>query len=186
MSVNDRERGRHRWLRKAASVLDLTDRYIAIPLCVLALLAMTLLVTADGLSRYVWKSSIPHLDELTSDLIMPMIVFVGLSFVDAVKGHVAVDLLVQHLGDASTRAATALFEVVGAAFLVGIAHQYVLRFQNASDGGPGSTVLVTSQVTSAIVIVGCFLGAIRMLVSACTEVANVERTSFKNTREVVE
>lgn len=169
----------------AIRALDAIDRWVIIPVCVLALLVLATLSTGDAVVRYVAKSSIPHLGEFTGDVLMPAIVFLALSFVGAVRGHVAVDLLLQHVGERTKKVQLAAFDVAMGVVLLVIALQHLARI-GSEAAGAGSVVLVPPATPDVIVAVGCLLGACRMAVCALAGALDLPLTRIESSAEAVE
>lgn len=172
-------------IRHAVAVLDTFDRFVLVPVCVLSILALAIVVAGDAVVRYAYKSSLPHVDEIVSQLLMPMIVFLALSFVGAVRGHVAVDMLFERLNGAKRRIVTALFDLLAGALLFGIASEYFTQLKGSSFA-TSPTVLIPDAYAFCIVVIGCLVGTARMAVSACAELTLTPRTSLKNAREVID
>ena len=90
-----------RWVGPALRVLE----QVLLAGSVLLILFVTLFVCAEVLMRYGFNSPIPgHLEG--SELLMPLIVFLALSYTQATHGHVGMDLVLENLRPAARRRAT--------------------------------------------------------------------------------
>lgn len=89
-------------------VVDLAGRalrvveYILLAGAVLTVLLVMFFVGAEVLMRYAFNAPIPgHLEG--SELLAPIIVFLGLSYTQATRGHVGMDLMLDALAPAARR-----------------------------------------------------------------------------------
>lgn len=170
-----------RFAERLVRIFDAIDRWVLVPLAVVALLVMTVAVFSDAVVRYTMDSSIPHLSDLTGKLFMPMVVFLGASFVAAVRGNVSVDLVTQYFSERLHRWALVLFDLIGAAILALVAYQFTLRCLE-SIGSRGATFEVPPALTYGIVGAGAIFAALRFLVCAVAGSASVEITSLRSAR----
>ncbi|MEO8441081.1 MAG: TRAP transporter small permease [Betaproteobacteria bacterium] len=81
-----------RWVGPALRILEL----ILLGGSVLVILLVALFVCAEVIMRYGFNSPIPGHLEL-SELLMPLIVFLALSYTQATRGHVGMDLVLENL-----------------------------------------------------------------------------------------
>lgn len=176
-SSGSRDNAFQRNVRRLVSVFDSLDRFVFMPICFIAIMAMMLLVTGNGIARYMFGASISGAAELTENLLMPAIVFLGLGFVGAFGAHAAVDFLVVKVSGRTRRCLVAFFEFVGAAILLGIALPYLSEVA-AQSAVTVATLVVPAEYTYAVVSAGCLFGAMRMLLNAMAELAGVPRTTF--------
>lgn len=80
--------------------------YVLLAGSILVILFVMFFVCAEVLMRYGFNAPIPgHLEG--SELLMPIIVFLALSYTQATHGHVGMDLVLNALGPAARRYATA-------------------------------------------------------------------------------
>jgi TRAP-type C4-dicarboxylate transport system permease small subunit len=76
--------------------------YVLVGGAVVVVLFVMFFVGAEVLMRYAFNAPIPgHLE--ASELLMPIIVFLGLSYTQATHGHVGMDLLLDSLSPAARR-----------------------------------------------------------------------------------
>jgi TRAP-type C4-dicarboxylate transport system permease small subunit len=98
-----------RWVGPAVRVLEL----VLLTGSILIILFVMFFVGAEVLMRYVFNSPIPgHLEG--SELLMPVIVFLALSYTQATHGHVGMDLVLDSLAPNARRyalMATLLFSI---------------------------------------------------------------------------
>ena len=76
---------------------------------------MLVLILVQVFTRYVLNDALPVVG-ITEVYLMPMLVFFSLSRVEAMNGHVRVDLLYGHLGPRAQRRLDAVIMLAGAAF----------------------------------------------------------------------
>jgi len=87
-----------RWLLRRVELVMLTGS-------VLVILFVMGFVCAEVMMRYIFNSPIPgHLEG--SELLMPIIVFLAISYTQRVRGHVGMDLLIEALSPNARRVAT--------------------------------------------------------------------------------
>lgn len=90
-----------RWVGPALRVVE----QVLLAGSVLVILFVALFVGAEVLMRYGFNSPIPgHLEG--SELLMPMIVFLAISYTQATHGHVGMDLVLENLAPGARRRAT--------------------------------------------------------------------------------
>jgi TRAP-type C4-dicarboxylate transport system permease small subunit len=89
-----------RWVGRALLVTE----YVLISLSALVILFVMAFVGAEVLMRYVFNSPIPGHLEL-SELMMPVIVFLALSYTQATHGHVGMELVLDALSPGARRLA---------------------------------------------------------------------------------
>jgi TRAP-type C4-dicarboxylate transport system permease small subunit len=90
-----------RWIGPAVRLLEL----ILVAASVVLITFVAFFVGAEVLMRYGFSSPIPgHLE--SSELLMPLIVFLGLSYTQATHGHVGMDLVLENLSPQARRRAT--------------------------------------------------------------------------------
>ncbi len=175
------EAGPAGFVGRVVRVLDWIDRWVFVPLAVLALFALTIGVFADAVVRYTLDASIPFLGEFTGKLLMPMVVFLASSFVAAVRGNVAVDLLTQRFSADANRWLFVLFDLIGAVFLGLIAQQFFLRMVDAF-GGRSATFEIPPSLTYAVIALGAGFATVRFLVSALAGITKTKPTTLVTTR----
>jgi TRAP-type transport system small permease protein len=79
--------------------------YVLLCASVVTILGVTFFVGAEVVMRYLFNAPIPgHLEG--SELLLPMIVFLALSYTQATHGHIGMDLVLDALAPAARRHAT--------------------------------------------------------------------------------
>lgn len=152
-------------------IFDAIDRKVVVPSAIAALLALTILVTADAAMRYFARASIPYLSDVTGKVLMPMTVFLAVSYVGAVRGNVAVDIFFQKFSARVKRLLHIAFDLIAAAFIGCIGWQFFSRFLGAI-GERSSTFEVHPTITFGIIALGCVYGALRFLVNVIAGIAD--------------
>ena len=134
---------------------------------ILVILFVMLFVGAEVLMRYAFNSPIPgHLEG--SELLVPIIVFLALSYTQATRGHVGMDLVLDSLPPSGRRRATILtllFSVFICAVLAWFSFKNALQLWRYDDVTMTPPYFPTWPSAAAIPI-GYFLISIRMFIQA--------------------
>ncbi|MBP2075856.1 TRAP transporter small permease [Oceanobacillus polygoni] len=154
---------------------------LSLRLSQVALVIMMLLTTSDAVSRYIFNQSIVGAYEITEMYVMVALVFLSMSFVKKVDGHIRLDILfekfpikVQHFLDAFySLLAAAMFFFIGLRglnmTLEAIQYQYVAA-------GLINLPLWLSYIWLPI---GSFLFVIRLLISSIRLILFRNKTTLK-------
>jgi len=133
----------------------------------LVILFVMLFVCAEVVMRYAFNSPIPgHLEG--SELLMPVIVFLALSYTQATRGHVGMDLLLENLPARARRhatIATLLFSVVICAILAWFSFKNALQLWRYDDVTMTPPYFHTWPAAAAIPL-GYGLVSIRLILQA--------------------
>lgn len=89
----------------------------------IAIFIMMLLITADAASRYLFNQSITGVYEFTERYLMISAIFLSMSYVMKIDGHIKLDLLIDRLPSKVAESFNLLFLLLGAAFVFAIGYQ---------------------------------------------------------------
>lgn len=131
----------------------------------LALLIMMLLTTADAISRYIMHSSITGAYEVTEYYLMIILVFVSISYVQNVDGHIRIDVFFSRISKRFQAYLNTMFYVVAGTYFFFIGYQGLITTIEAFSNGLVMPGLIDFPVWLSYiwVPVGSFLIIIRFL-----------------------
>ncbi len=104
------------------------------------LAAMMFLTAADVILRYIFNMPVPGSYELT-EYMMTIVISFGLAYCALEKGHVRIDMVVEHFPKKVQAVLDSITSLVGVALFVIIAWQSFLQVVIEFDSGVTSTVL---------------------------------------------
>lgn len=137
-----------------------------------ALVIMMLLTTADAISRYVFKQSIVGAYEMTELYLMVAAVFLSMSFVQKIDGHIRLDILFDRFPTRVQNGLNAVFYIVTAAlfFFIGLKGftMTVEAFQYLAAG----LINLPLWLSYIWIPIGSFLLVIRLLFTAVRSTMN--------------
>ena len=140
----------------------LPGRLLGVIACT-ALFAMMMLTFVDVIGRYFFASPVPAAYELIS-LIMPLIIFCALPYVNLTQGHVTIDLLDGFVPAGLLRWQMLLVHLVSTAALGLIAWRLAIASQDHHEfDGVTNELYLPLWPFSAAMSVLCGIGAITML-----------------------
>ncbi|MFK7962404.1 MAG: TRAP transporter small permease [Burkholderiaceae bacterium] len=140
----------------------LPGRLLGVIACT-ALFAMMMLTFADVIGRYFFASPVPAAYELIS-LIMPLIIFCALPYVNLTQGHVTIDLLDGFVPGGLLRWQMLLVHLVSTAALGLIAWRLAIASQDHHEfDGVTNELYLPLWPFSAAMSVLCIIGAITMV-----------------------
>jgi len=134
----------------------------------LAVFLMMLTTTADAICRYLFNSPIVGAYEFVESYLMVVVVFLSLSYVMKVNGHIKVDMLVEHLPDRLVRVLNIIFLLAGALLMLVIGYQGVLATEEAWVNNYTSSGLIAWPTWLSVIWVpiGSFLFVLRLILEA--------------------
>lgn len=138
---------------------------IAVGISSLSLLLITVLTTVDVSLRKITVNSIPSLYEITEEYLMVAIVFLALSHVYKVGGHVRVTMVVSHLPRATMAWINKILEVVYLVFFGIMTYQGFMAAVQAWKFNEVSSTLLAYPLAPALFMVplGAFLICLRIV-----------------------
>lgn len=156
-------------LRAAVGVFGVVER-VMLGLACAALLALTLLTTADAFLRYLFNAPIVGAHELADEFLMPAVIYGALAYVYSTGGHIRITIASDRLPAGTQRVLMGVWDAVACALFAAIAHgvwrrafeSYAFREYSTS---PLDYLLAPSY---AIVATGASIMAIRLAAAALT------------------
>lgn len=147
----------------------------------LALVIMTLLITVDSIFRYIFNKPIIGVLEITENILMVAIVYLGLSYTSRGDGHIRIDIFSRKFPDILKRISNTVFNIIALIFFSVIGYQAWKQTVNAIQINQLSSGAVEFPMAPAyfLVVVGAFLLAIRLLMEAIKQL-------FKENEEKLE
>ncbi|GGJ73525.1 TRAP transporter small permease [Virgibacillus salexigens] len=130
-----------------------------------ALVIMMILIAADAASRYVFGQSIIGIYEFTERYLMIAVIFLSMSYVAKLDGHIKLDVLIDRLPASVTEIFNTLFQLLGAAFIFAIGYQGMVMTYEAWSNQVVSTGLIAWPVWLSYiwVPVGAYLFTCRLM-----------------------
>jgi TRAP-type transport system small permease protein len=159
---------------------------IAVGLSAFALLLVTVLTTIDVFFRKVTHQSIPSLYEITEEYLMVAIVFLALSHVYKIGGHVRVTMFADRFIPAPLMAViNKVLNLVYLGFFGFMAYQCYLAAAQAWEFHEVSSTLLAYPIAPALFMVplGAFLVCLRILQSIVSKSEDKESVS-ENLEEI--
>ncbi|MCM3569013.1 TRAP transporter small permease [Neobacillus mesonae] len=133
-----------------------------------AVAVMMLLTTLDALSRYIFSKSITGAYEITEMYLMVILVFLSMSYVQKVDGHIRLDILFERFPKRMQDVLNIVYNLLAAAFMFFIGYQgYNMTINAFQNNLIASGLLNFPLWLSYIWIpVGSFLIMIRQILSS--------------------
>ena len=152
-----------------ARAFALVER-IMLGLACAALLALTLMTTADAFLRYLFNAPITGTHELADEFLMPAVIYFAMAYVYSAGGHIRITILADLLPSGVRRAAMCACDAIACAIFAMIAHGVWRRAYDAYDFREYSTSPLDYLLAPsyAIVALGASLLALRLGAAALT------------------
>lgn len=130
-----------------------------------ALTVMMILTSFDAISRYVFKQSITGAYEVTEMYLMVILVFLSLSYVQKVDGHIRLDILFERLPQRFRDYFNIFFYALGSVFFFFIGYQGLLMTMNAWKNNLIASGLIDLPLWLSYIWIpiGSFLITVRLL-----------------------
>lgn len=130
-----------------------------------AIFIMMFLITADAISRYLFQQSIIGVYEFTERYLMIAAVFLSMSYVMKIDGHIRLNLLIDRLPVKVSRVFNLIFLLLGAAFVFSIGYQGMIMTYEAWANNIAGTGLIPWPVWLSYIWVpiGAYLFTLRLL-----------------------
>lgn len=130
-----------------------------------AIFIMMFLITADAVSRYLFHQSIIGVYEFTERYLMISAVFLSMSYVMKLDGHIKLDLFIDRLPKKVSSVFNLLFLLLGAAFVFCIGYQGMIMTYDAWVNNITGTGLIPWPVWLSYIWVpiGAYLFTLRLL-----------------------
>jgi TRAP-type C4-dicarboxylate transport system permease small subunit len=142
----------------------------------LAVFIMMLTTSGDAIFRHVFDSPIVGAYEFTQNYLMVIVVFLSLSYVMKVKGHIKVDMLVEHLPDGLVKVLNIIFYLAAAVLMLIIGYQGALNTEEALVNHYTSAGLIAWPTWLSVIWVpiGSFLFVIRLILETIKIVMGID------------
>jgi TRAP-type C4-dicarboxylate transport system permease small subunit len=142
----------------------------------LAVFMMMLVTSADALCRYLFNSPIIGAYDFTENYLMVIAVFLSLSYVMRVNGHIRVDMLVERLPEPLVRVLNVIFLLIAAVLMFVIGYQGFLSTEEALVNNYRTTGLIAWPTWLSVlwVPIGSFLFVIRLLIETIKIAFNIK------------
>lgn len=133
-----------------------------------AVFVIMLLTTADVIARYFFKHAIVGAYEFTEKYLMVIVVFLGMSYVMKMRGHIRVDVLSDRLPKRVMRGIESVFYLLGAVLMFVIAYQATLSTHEAFVRGFKSTGIIPWPTWLSLIWVpiGAYAFSVRLLLES--------------------
>lgn len=150
-------------IRKIVNILDRCFMSIAL-LCILLIMLLT---SIDMLLRWIFHISIPSLFEFTEDYLMVGLVFLSLSYVYSIGGHIRVSFLDKIIPAKIHYISNIVSKLLGCGLFVLIAYEGWLATLQAIEYNEMSSGLIRYPMAPALVLVplGSALLSVRIVLS---------------------
>lgn len=151
-------------MRRLNRWLDKID-YVLVRLAAATLFLMMMIIFLDATFR-TFHNPLPGVMEISEEYLMPMMVYLGISFTLKEKGHITVDFLVEKLGKKGKNILVVFNNLVGLVFVIALG---VTNFQEGLKhiaNGTTSRGLLHYPIAPAIMIVslGILIFSIRLII----------------------
>lgn len=145
-------------------VTEVLDQRLLLPLARIALVGMMLSISADALSRALFENPLGWVHSVVVGLLMPGLVYLSLTFMARVRGHVRMQFVFDKMPPLARRVLNLLATVLAALLWGSVAYGAYLSLQRVK-GRPGSTVFsVPESISFAVVVVGAGIAALFCIV----------------------
>ncbi|MBY7144508.1 TRAP transporter small permease [Virgibacillus sp. NKC19-3] len=161
-------------MKKVIYGFDKLERYTVI-LAQLAIVVMMIIITVDAVSRYVFSQSIIGVYEFTERYLMIAAIFLSMSYVSKIDGHIKLDLVIDKLPVKIARSFNLIFLLLGAAFVFGIGYQGMVMTYDAWVRNIVSTGLIPWPVWLSYIWVpiGAYLFTVRLILQFINSMLNI-------------
>ena len=148
----------------------------------IALLVMMVLTSIDALGRYLFNKPIVGAYEFTERYLMIIIVFLSMSYVMKLGGHIRLDLVLDRLSNKMQSILNVIFNLLGATlmFLIGfkgLTNTYSAWINNEVGGGIIAWPFWLSYIWIPI---GAFLFVIRLLLLSYDSFSDTKKSEVVN------
>ncbi|WP_203555414.1 TRAP transporter small permease [Bacillus sp. B15-48] len=134
----------------------------------LALVIMMVLTTFDALSRYIFSKSITGAYEVTEMYLMVILVFLSMSYVQRIDGHIRLDILFSRLTERSQNYLNSFYYIISAALMFFIGYKGLMITMDAIQNNLIASGLINFPLWLSYIWIpiGSFLIMIRQILLA--------------------
>ena len=109
-------------MKKVTDIFDKIDSVFFF-IAQIAVLIMMLLTTADAIMRYVFNQAIMGAYHFSENYLMVIVVFLSMSYVMKMEGHIRIDIFLQYLPKKLVKVFDIIYPMLAAALMFAIAYQ---------------------------------------------------------------
>lgn len=144
----------------------------------LSILAMMVLTAADAASRYIFDKPIMGAYEITERYLMIILVFLSMSYVQKVDGHIRLDILFEKFSQKLQDVLNIFFFLLAALLMAFIGYEGAMSTYNAIANNLQLSGLINFPLWLSYIWIplGSFLITIRLLISIVRLAANLNKT----------
>lgn len=147
----------------------------------LALVIMMVLTSIDALSRYLFNKSITGAYEITESYLMIIVVFLSMSYVQKVNGHIRLDIIFNKFSNKIQNYLNVSFYILTVAYFFFIGYQGLISTINAFTNKLVMPGLMNFPLWSSYiwVAIGSFLIVVRLILSSIQLLVNNSANQFE-------
>ncbi|WP_179151842.1 TRAP transporter small permease [Oceanobacillus senegalensis] len=148
----------------------------------LALVIMMILTSLDALSRYIFSQSIIGAYEITEMYLMVILVFLSMSYVQKIDGHIRLDILFERLPSRLQDTLNIVYYLLGALLMGFIGYQGLLMSLNAWQNNLVMSGLINFPLWLSYIWVpiGSFLIMIRQIILSIMLILGIPKEEVDN------
>ncbi|KAB2336216.1 TRAP transporter small permease [Cytobacillus depressus] len=168
-------------MKKVIDVFDKIDSFLFF-IAQIAVLIMMLLTTADAVMRYIFSKSITGAYFFTEKYLMVIVVFLSMSYVMKMKGHIRIDLFIQYLPKRLVKVMDIIYTLLAAVLMFVIAYQAMFMTEEAFVNHYVATGLIPWPIWLSWIWVpiGAYMFTLRLLLIAFQSLLNFNTTDENN------
>jgi TRAP-type C4-dicarboxylate transport system permease small subunit len=153
-------------MKKVMNLFDKIDSFLFF-IAQIAVFIMMILITADAVMRYVFNQSIVGAYHFSEKYLMVIIVFLSISYVWKLGGHIRIDLLTQYMPNKLVRALDVIYTLAAAFLLFFIGYQAMLSTHDAYVNNYVAAGLIPwpTWLSWVWIPIGAFIFTIRLLLN---------------------
>lgn len=144
----------------------------------LSILAMMVLTALDASSRYIFDKPIMGAYEITERYLMIILVFLSMSYVQKVDGHIRLDILFEKFSQRLQDALNIFYFLLAALLMAFIGYEGAISTYNAIANNLQLSGLINFPLWLSYIWIplGSFLITIRLLITIIRLAANLNKT----------
>lgn len=166
-------------MQKIYNIFNKIDKF-AFSIAQFAMLVLMVLTTADAIMRYGFNKSIIGAYHFSEKYLMVIIVFLSMSYVMKLKGHIQIDLFTDRMPVKINNIFQVIYSILGAIFMFLIGYQSMLVTSEAFIFKYTSTGLIPwpTWLSWIWVPIGAYLFTIRLIFNAINILLNFNKPSL--------
>ncbi|WP_260287169.1 TRAP transporter small permease [Peribacillus aracenensis] len=153
-------------MKKVMNLFDKVDSVIFF-VAQIAVFIMMILISADAFMRYVFNQSIVGAYQFSEKYLMVILVFLSISYVWKLGGHIRIDLLTQFMPNKLVKVLDILYTLAAACLIFLIGYQAMISTQEAYINNYVAAGLIPwpTWLSWVWVLIGPYIFTIRLLLS---------------------